>query len=463
MNFNNIPQYVKDNAEFCCWRYETVKKKQTKVPYNPRTGRWASVSKPSTFTDFTTAVVASVNYSGIGIRVSNGIIGIDLDHCIKDGATEPWALAIVQMFPKAYIEISPSGTGLRILCLAPDGYTYDSDIYYINHGNIEVYVPGVTKHFVTVTGNVYQSGDIVECTEALKWLLDTHMKRPTPKASAEIMERESYLSDESVLDKALTAKNGEKFKRLWERDITGYPSQSEADQALCSILAFYCNGNYEQIDRLFRQSDLMRDKWDSRRGGNTYGSITIRNAVGGMTNFYTPIIRNSAIEDFDVHMPRIEVIKPENTSQYPWTDIGAGRLFADFYKDTLRYVPERRMWFCYEDGIWKSDVGNLKAMKRCMDLADLLYMYALNIKDEHKRKGYIDHIKKWQSHGYRVNILKDAQVHHPISIREFDADPYIFNCKNGTLHMDTGTFSEHLQRGQIDKDNPCKIRPASSL
>ena len=91
----------------------------------------------------------------------------------------------------------------------------------------------------------------------------------------------------------------------------------------------------------------MRDKWDSRRGGDTYGSITIRNTISGMTIFYTPVIRKSAIEDFDESMPRLEEMKPENTSQYPWTDIGAGRLFADFYKETLRYVPERRMWFCY--------------------------------------------------------------------------------------------------------------------
>lgn len=462
MNFDNIPDYVKDNAEFCCWRYETVNKKQTKVPYNPRTGRRASVSNSATFTDFATAVKASVKYSGIGIRVSNGIIGIDLDHCIKDGEVLPWALAIVQMFPQAYIETSPSGTGLRILCLTPEGYTYDSDIYHIKRGNVEVYVPGVTNRFVTLTGNVYQNGDVVECTDGLEWLLDTHMRRATPKASAESIERKSYLSDESVLDKALNAKNGEKFKRLWEGDTSGYPSQSEADQALCSIFAFYSNGSYEQIDRLFRQSDLMRDKWDSRRGDNTYGSITIQNAVRGMTNFYKPILRNSAIEDFDEQMPRLEEMQLDTTGKYPWTDIGAGRLFADFYKDTLRYVPERRMWYCYEEGIWKSDVGNLKAMKRCMDLADLLYMYALNIKDEHKRKGYIDHIKKWQSHSYRVNILKDAQVHHPISIREFDADPYAFNCKNGTLHMDTGTFTEHSSEDKLTKITAVKFDPKVS-
>lgn len=214
MNYDNIPQYVKENAEFCCWRYETVKNKQTKVPYNPRAGIRASVSEPATFTDFTTAVTTSVNYSGIGIRVSNHITGIDLDYCIRDGTILPWAIAIVQKFPQTYIEISPSGTGLRILCLVPDGYIYDSDIYYIKHGNIEVYIPNVTTRFVTVTGNAYQSGDVVECTDALQWLLDTHMKSPTPKVSTEIMERESYLSDESVLDKAMTAKNGEKFKKL---------------------------------------------------------------------------------------------------------------------------------------------------------------------------------------------------------------------------------------------------------
>lgn len=141
----------------------------------------ASVSKPTTFIDFTTAVKTSIKYSGIGIRVSNRIIDIDLDHCIKDGAVLSWALTIVQMFPQTYIETSPSGTGLRILCLALDSYTYDTNIYYIKRGNIEVYVPDVTNRFVTLTGNVYQSGYFVECTKALEWLLDAHMKRPAPK------------------------------------------------------------------------------------------------------------------------------------------------------------------------------------------------------------------------------------------------------------------------------------------
>ena len=120
-------------------------------------------------------------------------------------------------------------------------------------------------------------------------------------------------------------------------------------------------------------------------------------------------------------------MNPEDVVKYPWTDIGAGMLFADFYKEALRYVPERKSWFFYEGGIWQQDVGGLKAMKLCMELANLLHMYALKITDEHKRKSYIDYAKRWQSHGCRVNILKDAQVYHPISASEFDTDPYIYN------------------------------------
>lgn len=90
-------------------------------------------------------------------------------------------------------------------------------------------------------------------------------------------------------------------------------------------------------------------------------------------------------------------------------------------------------------------------MKLCMNLANLLHMYALKITDEHKRKSYMDYSKRWQSHGCRVNILKDAQVYHPISVSEFDSDPYIFNCKNGTLRVDTFECLEHKSSDKLTK------------
>ena len=261
--------------------------------------------------------------------------------------------------------------------------------------------------------------------------------------------RESYLSDNEVITKASASKNGDKFRRLWHGDISGYKSQSEADAALLAILAFWCSGDREQMDRLFRQSCLMRDKWDEYRGADTYGNISIGKAVSNMTDYYKPIIPRTAAEDFGVD--RLKELDPMDSGKYPWNDIGAGRILADYYQDRLRYVPERKVWFYYENGIWQPDTGSLRAMKYCMELADLMYTFALEIRDEDKRKAYMKYASRWQSHSNRVNILKDAQVHHPISYGRFDSDIYIFNCKNGTLHIDTGEFTKHRSTDLLTK------------
>ena len=458
VQFEKISQYIKDNGRFCNWRYELRDGSQTKVPYMSGTKRKANVDDPTTFVAFDTAASAT-GYDGIGIRVSDNIVGIDLDHCIEGGKLLPWAQEIVDRFNITYIEISPSGTGIRIFCLLPSGFVYDTQTYYIKKGNIEVYIPGHTNRFLTVTGNTINGADVSETADALTWLLDTYMRRPTPPTLAVAAPGESYLSDDEVIRKASVSKNGAKFTRLWNGDITGYKSQSEADAALVSILAFWCSGDKAQMDRLFRASALMREKWDSLRGGDSYGNISIEKAVARMTDYYKPIIPRSAAEDFGVD--RLKELDPMDSSKYPWNDIGAGHIFADFFQDRLRYVPERKVWFYYADGVWQPDTGNLRAMKYCMDLANLMYTFALEIKDEDKRKSYMKYASRWQSHSNRVNILKDAQVHHPIPYGSFDADIYIFNCQNGALHIDTGEFTEHRSTDLLTKKSPVVYDPTA--
>ncbi len=101
------------------------------------TKRKANVDDPTTFVAFETSASA-IGYDGIGIRVSGGIVGIDLDHCIEGDDLLPWAQEIVDHFNVTYIEISPSGTGIRIFCLEPSGFDYDTQTYYIKKGNVEV-------------------------------------------------------------------------------------------------------------------------------------------------------------------------------------------------------------------------------------------------------------------------------------------------------------------------------------
>ncbi len=92
------------------------------------------------------------------------------------------------------------------------------------------------------------------------------------------------LTDDDAIRKALAASNGEKFARLWGGDTDGYGSHSEADLALCGMLAFWTGGDEARIDALFRRSGLYREKWE-REG---YRNDTILEALKGRTEYYSP-------------------------------------------------------------------------------------------------------------------------------------------------------------------------------
>ena len=101
--------------------------------------------------------------------------------------------------------------------------------------------------------------------------------------------RPPSLADEELLARMGEANNGQRFERLWRGEWRGeYPSQSEADLALCSILAFWTGRDAERMDQLFRRSGLFRPKWDEHRGSRTYGETTIATAIKRTHGVWTP-------------------------------------------------------------------------------------------------------------------------------------------------------------------------------
>lgn len=312
-DINNLPAALRETGLFCCWRYETRQgaDKPTKVPYNPRTGSRAKSTDPATFAPLTAALAAvdSCGYDGIGVGLFGRLGAIDIDHCL-DEAGRPSALAqdIVHTMG-AYTEVSPSGRGLRILFTVPEGFRYDKARYYINNQGLglEVYIAGATQKYVTVTGAALTPGQGLEERGAqLRSVLDQYMVRPRsekPTPAGRPLDWDSPVGapeeDAALVERAKRARNGAQFAALWAGDTTGYKSHSEADVALCNALAFWTGRDAARMDRLFRQSGLMREKWDRPQSGSTYGAITIQNAVSSTRQVYDPAAqRPTAAQDF---------------------------------------------------------------------------------------------------------------------------------------------------------------------
>ena len=120
---------------------------------------------------------------------------------------------------------------------------------------------------------------------------------------------ENGLSDTEVIQRALSASNGERFSRLWAGDVSGYGCHSEADLALCGMLAFWTGGDATRIDSLFRQSGLYRKKWDRK----DYRNRTIAEALSGKTEFYKA---PKTVKLADGTERKVEELQPEEIGKF---------------------------------------------------------------------------------------------------------------------------------------------------
>jgi hypothetical protein len=309
----SIPAELKAIAHWVVWPYVWNPKKKRKdgsgklgewdkPPHNAQTGRRASSTDPSTWFDFATAMSTYCKYGdeldGIGIVLTEdvGIVGVDLDHCRNPdtGQIEPWAQEIIDEL-RSYTEVSPSATGIRIVvrgtklsehCKKGDFEVYSAGRYLTITGHS---VPGTpetleerTAEVAAVCQRIFgpENGEIQQKKKGKK----AGRSKKNTKTSVSTSQY-SKLTDEQIIEKASTAKNGEKFKALWSGDASAYKSESEADLALCSRLAFWTGSDRDRIDKLFRKSGLMRKKWDERED---YRNSTIKKALEDKTEFYMP-------------------------------------------------------------------------------------------------------------------------------------------------------------------------------
>lgn len=224
-----------------------------KAPYSPN-GHRASVTNPATWTDFYSAATTAATWgadAGVGFILSeeDPFTCIDLD--VKDSTTQEeldrfWA--IIQYF-NSYTEFSRSGRGIHIWVKGKVGPGTRRD-------GVEVYSQA---RYIICTGNPLPGFNkpIEPRQHELDRLLEG-IRRGAASQETVLVEVETDITDDELWSRASTAGNAEKFLALFNVGDwagLGYPSQSEADLSLMSMLCFYSKSN-DQCRRVFRFSAL---------------------------------------------------------------------------------------------------------------------------------------------------------------------------------------------------------------
>jgi putative DNA primase/helicase len=259
---------------------------------NPITGGQAMSNNPDTWADYWTAkdAMTTGGYTGIGFMFNgDGILGVDIDHCRDPDTGKLTELAkdVIGILD-SYTEISQSGTGIHIICRGqlPEGRRKKEPV--------EMYE---TVRYFCMTGDILDDAhmDIEERTEQLaavheKYINIKKQAKNEQKHNKNKQNAPVFVDDDKLIEIANNAKNGELFKFLMDGKHEGrYASQSEADIALCNLLAFYTRRDAGQMQRIFQRSGLAREKWNERRGeAGTYGEITIQKAIADCSETYTP-------------------------------------------------------------------------------------------------------------------------------------------------------------------------------
>lgn len=299
---DNIPVELRKVRQWVCWKFKEIKDedtgeiRHTKIPINPNGRAQARSNDPNTWNTFELALKVSEKCDGIGYIVSadDPYTVIDLDHCVSVDITtgeieiEEWAQSILNRL-NSYSEFSPSGRGIHIFIR---GKKPGPRCRTFKHPQFEMYD---NRRFLAMTGHsvigfpkeIASAGnELIELYKEIFGGLEPEITKTVQQRIADNCSPID-LSDFELIEKAKQSKRGSEFADLWYGNTTDYGGDdSAAALALCNHLAFWTQKDASRMDRLFRESGLMRSKWDSSRPEGTWGSKTISKAITDTNSVY---------------------------------------------------------------------------------------------------------------------------------------------------------------------------------
>lgn len=508
--FDNIPKQLKQVPQ---WLVHGA----NKAPLLPSTGNGTGWNKAKeTYKAARTAYRAHPDrYKGVGLNItpSTGIIAVDLDG-VRDATTgvlDPIAARIIEML-KTYTEISFSGSGVHCFLLAPD-YDLNSD----KLGKTKITLPengiesathnraifeNYNSKFMSITGNTgdfeprsveVRSRELREVRDYIAELTQKPDSRPTvvqePRAAV-IPEYTADKSDEEYINIGL--EKDPVFEAYYE-GARPDGDESANDLGLFNKLAYWSNCNVGLMESYFRKSPHAQSKSaehmkkleradyiprtikraiddlreTARERDETYN--TDRAAAKTKKKPAQPIAEPKLQEVSAQLLKRITEIDPYHKPRdYTRDDMGFCKLFAETVRELARYCEDRGQWYTYNQnaGIWEP--GETRVGSLAKKFMDALGVYAIQLTasdtmtdaDADACAKYGEDVNRRRQCKHRQTLVYDAKTEPILRVKakSFDRQPLYFNCKNGTLDLETEEFRAHraadllTQRANVSYD-----------
>lgn len=437
--FEKIPQEMRACNNWVCWQAVPDEKSHSgikKVPICALNGNPAKSNDPTTWTNMQNAVIAMKggNFSGIGFMFSESkFFGVDIDDCREE--VERYLngdkSGIIGEFIEtlgSYAELSQSGNGIHIICKGslPDGAR--------RKDKIEMYDSG--RYFIMTGKQIGSYTDVANCTENIKSLHAKYLGNPQKKTVRKPAEAASNLTEKEIIDKMCAA--SVKANALYHGDFSSYQSQSEADMAFCNILAFWCGGDTSLMDSIYRKSGLMRDKWDRRTSGSTYGKILLDRCASDCREFYEPHkkdsfrIKNKNAADTEIELHSLD-------------DTGNAERMRDIFSNILRYNFTDKRWMYYTKGKWKCDDKGAVFSAADVILERMKKEAALWAEQDggSMMNNFQKHMKRSRSHNSKYAMIKEFEHLVPVSPSEMDIHKTLVNCPDSVIDLENGEKIPH--------------------
>lgn len=463
VGYAQLPPELTGRAQWVVWvavqrAGDAKPTKQPRRAYDPSAS--ASTTDAWTWASFEDALAACRHADGIGFvfTADDGLVGIDLDDCWDDSTDTPapWASAWIDRFD-SYTERSPSGRGVHVLVRGtlPGGRGRKS-------GQVEVYD---RARYFTVTGqrvkgsppNVERRQDVLGAFLAEYFPTQPQELAPTPP-----MDRSGIPDDDrELLDRARGAKNGGKFSALYDAgDLTEHAgNHSAADLALCNALAFWTGADPNRIDRLFRGSALMRDKWDrGARAGETYGQGTIQLAIRTAHEHYAGASGRDHSVGASIITAEPAADARSRPGKRPLTDLGNAERFVDMHGPRVLYCASWHSWLVWDGKRFKRDTTK-RVWALMADSVRAIYGEAAAEPDEVRRSAIAAWAHSSESRRRHVDALLHTEALLPVEPSDLDTDPWALNTLSGTVNLRTGALRAHSPADRITRMMGAKWDP----